>query len=37
VERTAGGQTLQSITSALVASIDPDRLEAADGQTDGQQ
>jgi type I restriction enzyme R subunit len=29
VDRTAGSQTLQSITSALVAAIDPDRLEGA--------
>jgi type I restriction enzyme, R subunit len=29
VERTAGGQTLQSITSALVSAIDPDRLKVA--------
>jgi len=29
VERTAQGQSLQSITAALVAAIDPDRLDAA--------
>jgi type I restriction enzyme, R subunit len=32
VERTADGQSLQSITAALVAAIDPDRLEAAGGK-----